>query len=122
MICSLLAGGGEMSRRIQGRDYNFEIVSYNGGYLFCFYIRAICKFTKRTSCINNLNPVLSEFGISQTNPKYVDSMWEVTEKEAKRFVKTAIGFISNPTFLSYLEGKLDEDRMEGEWERILEKV
>lgn len=111
-----------MHRKIRGRHYNFEIVSHNGGYLFCFHIRATCKFTKRTSCINNLNSILSEFGISQTNPKYVDSMWEVTEREAKKFVKTTIGFLSNPTFLSYLEGKLDEDRMEGEWERILEEV
>lgn len=111
-----------MYSKIRGKHYNFEIVSYDGGHLFCFYIRAICKLTKRTSCINNLNPILSEFGVSQTNPKYVDSMWEVTEKEAKNFAKTAIGFLSNPTFLSYLEEKLDEDRMEGEWEKILEDV
>jgi len=111
-----------MRRKIQGKQYDFEIVSHNGRYLFCFYIRAICKFTKRTSCITNLNPVLSELGIDSINPKYADSMWEVTEKEAERFVKSAVGFLSDSAFLNYLEGKLDNDRRGGEWENRLEEV
>jgi len=113
---------GVKNSKIEGKLYDFEVVSHNRGGLFCFYIRAICKFTKRTSCINNLNPVLSEFGIDQINPKYADSMWEVTEKEVKRFAKSAIGFLSDSGFLNYLEGKLDNDRREGEWENRLEEV
>ena len=52
-----------MTILIHGRKYNFEIVSQNGRIDFCFFIRAICKSTKRTSCINNLNTILSEFNV-----------------------------------------------------------
>lgn len=45
---------------VDGKRYNFKIVSAVFRDEVVFYIRAIFKFTKRTSCINNLNAVLSE--------------------------------------------------------------
>jgi hypothetical protein len=61
-----------MTMKFQGERYIFEIVSENGKKDVLFYIRAICKSTQRTSCINNLNTVLSEFGIEieQVSPRY----------------------------------------------------
>lgn len=105
---------------IQGKKYDFEIVSQNGRDDFCFFIRAICKSTKRTSCINNLNTILSEFDVEVDEPKYQDSSWVVTKKEAYRLEAKCKQFLSASSFRDYIESRLDEDRTLGEWENIAE--
>lgn len=100
----------------QGEKYFFDIVSFKKGKLFVFYIRATCKLTKRSSCINNLNTILSEFNIDSTNRKFLDSMWEVSKKEADHFINTTREILSSISFLNFIEDKLDEDRIVGEWE------
>ncbi len=103
---------------IQGEKYLFNIVSLKERQLGSFYIRATCKLTRRTSCINNLNPILSEFNIDSANQKFVDSMWEVSITEASHFVNISKKIFSSKSFLNYLENKLDDDRDAGEWENI----
>jgi len=105
---------------IQGSKYNFDIVSQNEGNDFCFFIRAICKSTKRTSCINNLNPILSEFNVEVDDPKYQDSSWVVTKKEACNLEAKGNQFLSDSSFRDYIESRLDEDRAVGEWENVAE--
>jgi len=105
---------------IQGKSYDFEMVSQNECSNFCFFLRAICKSTKRTSCINNLNPILSEFNVDLDDPKYHDSSWVVTEKEAHRLKAKGKQFLSDSSFRDYIESRLDEDRALGEWENIAE--
>jgi len=105
---------------IQGKKYDFEIVSQNGRNDFCFFIRAICNSTKRTSCINNLNTILSEFNVEVDEPKYQDSSWVVTKKEAYRLAAKGKQFLSDSSFRDYIESRLDEDRTLGEWENIAE--
>jgi len=105
---------------VQGRKYNFEIVSHNGRKDFCFFIRAICKSTKRTSCINNLNTILSEFNVELDDPKFLDSTWVVTREEAYNLEGKAKQFLSDSSFRDYIESHLDEDRALGEWENIAE--
>lgn len=103
---------------IQGGKYFFNIVSQSNRQLVSFYIRATCKLTKRTSCINNLNPLLSEFNIDSANRRFADSTWEVSKKEAGHFINTAKEIFSSKSFLNFLEDRLDEDRIVGEWENI----
>lgn len=102
---------------IFGSKYRFEIVSYET-VTDCFFIRAKCKFTGRFSCINNLNPILSKFNIDMNDAKAEDSMWRVTKSEAQNYVAIAKEFLSDTSFLTYLEDQLDEDRRLGEWENI----
>lgn len=104
---------------IQGKKYFFDIVLKNKAQLVSFYIRTTCKSTKKTSCINNLNQLLSEFNIDSDNRRFADSMWEVSRKEADHFINTAKKIFSSISFLNFLENKLDEDRVAGEWENIL---
>ena len=104
---------------IKGQKYNFEIASYNGKEDFCFFIRAICKSTRRFSCINNLNAILSVFEIDVNDPKVADSMWVVTESMVYKFVDIMRQFLSDVSCLNYLERQLDEDRTLGEWENVL---
>jgi hypothetical protein len=103
---------------IQGKKYNFEIISQREGQDYCFFLRVNSKSSGRTSCINNLNVILSEFGVEIEDPKVADSMWIVTKEEARYFSNTAIQFLSDISFLDYIEKQLDEDRMLGEWENI----
>ena len=105
-----------MTISIQGRKYNFEIVLQNERNDFYFFIRAICKSTKRVSCINNLNTILSEFNVEVDDPKFWDSTWLVTREEALYLEETAREFLSGSFFLDYVEKRLDEDRVLGEWE------
>ncbi len=104
---------------IEGEKYIFEIISQRQGRCFCFFIRAKNKDNYRTSCINNLNPILSEFNIDKDDPKVMDSTWVVTKEEAQYLTNIAKQFLSDKSYLNYIEGKLDEDRMLGEWENVL---
>jgi hypothetical protein len=110
---------------VDGERYNFEVVSEDFGNEVDFYIRAICKTTRRTSCINNLNAVLSQLLTEHEAenydyyPELHDSTWLVTKRKATRFIKIAKTFLLCPRFVSYLENRLDEGRYEGEWANIL---
>jgi hypothetical protein len=104
-----------MITEISGTRYNFEIMVENTDAYSDFSIRAICKNTRRFSSINNLNSMLSEFDISGDAPKFDDSTWTLTEEETNHLEATARQLFSSPSFLEYLEDKLDEDRMAGEW-------
>jgi hypothetical protein len=100
----------------RGNKYNFEIVSQKEGDAFSFFIKAKSKTSGRTSCINNLNTVLSEFDVQSDDLRFADSTWMVKENEARYLINTTIEFLSDHSFLNYLEGQLDYDRMLGEWE------
>ena len=105
-----------MITKIQGEKYKFEIVSENEGEDVGFFIKAIDRLTGRFSCINNLNTTLSEFDVDIDDPNFQDSMWVVTKKDARRFARAAKQLLANSCFLNYLEKRLDEDRLCGEWE------
>jgi len=105
-----------MITTVQGMKYNFEIVLQNKASDCLFFIRVICKSTRRVSCINNLNVILSAFNIEIDDPKVEDSMWIVTGKEACNLEEAGKRLLSDSFFLNYLERQLDEDRMLGEWE------
>jgi len=100
---------------IQGRKYSFEIVSQREGRDYCFFLRASSKSSGKTSCINNLNAILSAFSVEMEDPKVADSTWMVTKEEARYFLDTAIQFLTDIASLDYIEKRLDEDRMLGEW-------
>ena len=85
-----------MILKIGGEKYDFEIFSKRTGNEFRFFIRATDKIRKRTSCINNLNTILS---------------WLDADIYDSRF-------LSDLSLLNYLEKRLDEDREWGEWENI----
>lgn len=99
---------------IKGRKYIFEI-EYSD---FDFAIKAQCKLTKRCSHINNLNTILSEFGIEMGNPRISESTWKITKDEKRDLVDTAKAFLNDTSFLQYIEKQLDLDRELGEWENI----
>jgi len=101
-----------MKKIIRGKKYNFYIVSEGNE----FFIKAKCLLLKRYSFINNLNPILSEFGISGDDDKYYDSWWILSKNEVRKFEKIAKEILSDKLFRNYLEEKLDEDRECGEWE------
>jgi len=103
---------------IDGTKYSFIVVMYGDGNDLAFFFRAICKATRRASCINNLNTILSELGVDAYDDKFGDSMWEVTKKEAKRFFNITKEILSDSSYLDYLERQLDTDRELGEWANI----
>ena len=103
---------------LNGSKYSFQVVSEGEGNDFEFFIRAICKVNRLTSCINNLNAILSALGVDAYNDKFGDSTWDVTKKEAKRFFKISKDILSDPSYLNYLERQLDIDREAGEWANI----
>jgi len=99
---------------VRGKKYNFKILGENN----CFYIKAKHKLTRRTSCINNLNIILSELGVDVNDSKFVNSFWIISQKDVRKFGKIAKEVLSDKSFRNYLEEKLDEDRKCGEWENI----
>src|SRR3990172_6626171 len=102
-----------MRRLIHGNNYDFRVVAN----VREFYIQATDKISLRYSCINNLNSILSELVHEQSNDEQFDnSRWDVTKEQGEEFAKTAVEFLSDEEFRRYLESKLDEDRMAGEWE------
>lgn len=110
-----------MTIKISGKRYRFEVASEGKKDNVLSFIRAIHKASKRTSCINNLNDVLSALEIEEVTNKFGDSSWIVSEKEARFFTETAKDFLSDKKFLDYLEMRLDKDRKCGEWENFYRK-
>lgn len=112
-----------------GERYDFDIVIEKCSIDCYFHVRAICRDSKRTSCINNLNPMLSLFSPDcyeseddycalLDDPDHRDSSWVISKGEAKKLAKIAEKALRDSSFLRYLEDKLDEDRLEGEWKNI----
>ena len=109
---------------IIGNKYNFKIIYEEFNENECYWtLKAICKETNFYSGINNLNTILSELGIDGGTicRKFEDSsVWEVSKLEMKKFNKIAKSFLTSEKYLKYLENKLDEDRVQGEWENVEE--
>ncbi len=105
-----------------GNKYNFEIIYKEFNKNGCSWtLKAICKKMNCYSGINNLNSVLSELGVNEDAGcgKFEDSFWwEVSKREMKKFNRIAKSFLTNEKYLKYLENKLDEDRIQGEWENV----
>lgn len=101
-----------MKKIINGKKYRFYVVSEGKK----FFIKAKCLFSGRYSCINNLNPILSEFQVSENVFQYSDSCWET--KRSDEFCKEAIAFLSDGPYRDYLEHRLDEDRFYEELESL----
>ena len=59
------------------------------------------------------------FSVDVFDLKYNDSSWVVTEPEARHFLEITLEHLSVPSFVKYLELRLDEDRSAGEWENAL---
>lgn len=108
-----------MISSVEGANYNLEIISQREDRDYCFFIRAVSKSSRRTSCINNLNAILSEFGVDGNDSKIADSIWVVTKEDARHLEEAAKRFLSDPSFLDYLEKQLDKDRVLGEWENVI---
>ncbi len=105
-----------MIKTFSGFKYSFEVESQPYRELFSFTITAIHKETRRYSCINTLNQVLSEFNIGTDNPRAKESEWLLTKRESRDFLKIATHMFSDNKYLWSFESKLDEDRKCGEWE------
>jgi len=101
-------------KNINGKRYRFEI---EAGHAH-FAIKAQCKTTGRYSFINNLNAIISAFNVNLNDFRFCESIWDVTSQETKKFKAIAKKLFTDRCFISYLEKKLDEDRIEGEWENI----
>jgi hypothetical protein len=107
---------------IDGKRYRFEIAITNHRKLCGFSITAIDKKSLRYSSINNLNAILSLFGIEHISPRYEDSKWPLHRSEAERHSRVMADALGNEDYLLYLEEKLDEDRFHGEWENRIRKT
>ncbi len=107
-----------MKEYIRGNKYNFIIHHFKIRNKFYFSIEALSKHKLIHSFINNMNCILSEFGISIKNKRIMESEWLVTENEIKNFVKQAKNFLEDKSFRIYVEEQLDLDRVFGEWNKL----
>jgi len=105
-------------KRFSGNRYNYELTLDEDSNETLFMIRAVCKETGRFSSINNLNAMLGEFDLEPDNPEYEDSFWIIDRSRAEELFRTTECLLSDRQFVVYLEKRLDEDRMYGEWENV----
>jgi hypothetical protein len=106
-----------IEKNIAGNGYNFRVVAERGD----FAIEATHLGTLRYSSICNLNAMLSAINLDpEDNPRFEDSRPDLTFREEKHFFKKAVRILSDDKFCDYIEWKLDEDRLYGEWENIRE--
>ena len=103
-----------MKRMVKGKNYSFSIVADG----VQFYIEALHLASSRFSFINNLNVILSVFNINSDDEKVSESQWLVSKQQSRLFFKKAIELLSNKGSRDFVEQKLDEDRLCGEWENF----
>lgn len=111
-----------MKKVINGKKYLFVIYLYKCRNDYCFYIEAVHKQRLVHSFINNLNCILSEFGIEGDDKRAPESQWDSSKKEAIKFFKMAKDFLSDKWFRDYIEKQLNLDRKLGEWNPISTKL
>lgn len=97
-------------------DFRLEFDDIEGEV--AFGLRAICRESQRTSCINNLNAILSLLQVNPEEPKYADTEWVVGRSRAARFRRIVTRALSGNDYIQYLETQLDEDRSYGEWANV----
>lgn len=111
-----------MNSTINGINYNFNLIIEKAFSpsedleIFSFYIKATCKITTCSSCINNLNAILSYFDIGDDDPRLENLIWYGSLAQIQDWVSITYDFFSEEYSLYYLERRLNEDREEGEWE------
>lgn len=105
-----------MKTCIKGKNYNFFIVAKGDK----FYIEAVHTALLCSSFINNLNPILSEFGIKLNDEKISESQWILPKRSVNLFFEKANKFLLDDNFRIYIEKVLDEDRLLSEWENFKE--
>ncbi|MBI4548841.1 MAG: hypothetical protein HY707_12735 [Ignavibacteriae bacterium] len=107
-----------MKTYIQGIQYKYDIITVLKRGKCYFTIKAIHKLSNRSSTINTVNPILSEFDIPVYDKRVAESTWEVSKKRSASLVKLAKELLSDREYLKYLEKILDEDREQSEWENL----
>ena len=107
-----------MIKKIEGEKYLFEIESSSIKGKFAFEIEAIDKRSGRYSTINTLNAFLSWCEIGVHDSRIGEPEWIVSKKEYGRLERCIARLFADKNFIAYLEHKLDEDRIEGEWANI----
>lgn len=106
--------------RINGSRYDFQIIIELGKQNCCISIKAIDKKRKLYSSINNLNAILALLKIDTNAIEYIDSSWNLSNKEIMKHSRRIIDALKDRNYICYLENKLDEDRACGEWENKFE--
>lgn len=102
-----------MKKTYPGRRYIFEVESEHFKNKFYFSITAVHKKSKKYSCINTLNRILSDFGIDISDARKDYSEWLLSPNEHRSFQKKSQEYLTDPENIDYLESKLDEDRTYG---------
>ena len=105
-----------MIRKFKGDRYSFEVEAEPFHDQFYFSITTIHKKSRRSSCINTLNQILSEFEIGERDPRQEQSDWLLTKGELLRFRNRARSLFTRRSSIVFMESALDEDRSCGEWE------
>ncbi len=107
-----------MVKEINGVRYDFRLEFEDVEGEVAFGLRAICRESQRTSCINNLNAILSLLHVSSEYPEFEDSEWVVGRSRAARFRKLCMRALSDNDHVSLFETCLDDDRSCGEWANL----
>ncbi len=110
-----------MLRKYKGINYFIEVEAEPFKNTYFFSMTAIHKKSRRTSCINTLNYILSQFGIEIDNVRSEESDWLLTRKELKPYIPIASSLFRSKTYLKSLDLELDEDRECSEWENTIGK-
>lgn len=111
-----------MNFNLKGNKYKFIIQfqkeNSDKGY---FTVYAVCKKSGRYSTVNNLNFILSIFDIDSDNPHISESSdWFLSDKEFKSYFEIFNSIIGDNESLKMFEKRLVEDRLEGEWENVIQ--
>jgi hypothetical protein len=105
-----------MQLKFNGAKYRFTINHDKRRHLF--WIAAIQMKSKRTSNLLNLNPILSEFNVKESDRRRLtESTWR-TRRDSVSLIRRSKELFSSSCFRKYLEATLDEDRSLGEWENV----
>ncbi len=102
-------------KRYAGEHYFFEIESIPIAQGIVFGITAIDRISGKKSQINDLNSILSAFGVDEDDPRMEDKDWLSSSEKILDLELTAGQIFRDRWWLGKIESELDEDRREGEW-------
>ena len=109
-----------MIEKLIGEKYLFELEIKPRRKKFDFHLYAIDRRTFHYSNINDLTTVLSWLGIEDEDPLVEDKCWTISERKMREYRRIICESLKSKNSLTYLEYRLDEDRVCGEWANRLQ--
>lgn len=102
----------------EGERYFFDIILQSNKGKTTFEVRSTCADTGATAVVTAVKELaarLLENTKKKNDPRYKESVWEVSEIEGKELFEHAVALFNHEEIFAEMEDAMNDDRASGKW-------